>query len=93
MNKLEEIKSRKNFYRNLFRRCVFLNMVLGVLGVVQAVLIFFLYISRPEPDYYSTSGVTAPIKLTGLSQPNNGPEPLLKPDLPDEMSEGKTIPQ
>jgi intracellular multiplication protein IcmM len=90
---LDDVKTRKNFYRNLFRRSVKLTLIMGVLAITQAALIFFLYITRPEPDYYSTSGVAAPMSLTAMNAPNMRSEPLLQPDLPDEMSQGKSIPQ
>ena len=90
---LDDIKTRKNFYRNLFRRSVKLTLIMGVLGISQAAMIFYLYITRPDPDYYSTSGVAAPMQLTAMQTPNFRSEFLLQPDLPDEMSEGKSIPQ
>lgn len=74
----EHIRSHKNFYRDNFRRgCNALTVaLLIILGL--AIVIFYIYITRPEPEFYATSsnGNIAPV--TPLNHPNYSHEPLIK---------------
>lgn len=90
---LEDIKSQKNFFRNLYRRSVIMLMIMNFLSYALFAACIFVWLTQAPSDYYSTSGVTNPIQLQPLDQPNRRSVPLLKPDLPDEMSAGKYIPR
>lgn len=82
---------QKNFYVHLFRRCVSFLLISLVINALFLVGIFYKYITRPEPDYYSTNGITAPVLLTALLQPNFTSKALLKAD-PVVAYEDKELP-
>ena len=59
-------------------------MILAVSLILNGVLLFGIYsklISLPATIFYSTNGVTPPVKLTALSEPNYSSTALL-PSLP-----------
>ena len=62
-----------------------LNLLLGL-------AIYYLHMHQPERDYYATSGIIPPIKLTPMAEPNYSATPLLEPD-PTNDDEPKVIPQ
>lgn len=43
-------------------------------------LIFYFYINQSKPNYYATSGITAPVLLQALDVANDLSNPLLPPD-------------
>ena len=86
------IKQSKAFYIRTYRACIkaigislFLNLIMG-LGI------YYLYFHRPIRDFYSTSGITPPVKLTPLDEPNYSSKPLLANDQPTDDTI-KEIPQ
>lgn len=86
------IKQTKQFYVNTYRKIgsalilsVFINIALG-LGI------YHVYFSQPGHDFYATSGITPPVKLTYMDEPNNSSMPLLANDSEAE-NEIKVIPQ
>ncbi len=86
------IKQSKFFYVQIYRKA--LRLLIGSLAVNLLLFfaIYFVYLQEPENDYYATSGITAPVKLTLLLAPNYSDTAL----LPEETSEGespKVIPQ
>lgn len=86
------IKKSKNFNVRMYRRGVLLVMISLVLSCIIAFLIFYVYLHQPERDYYATSGMTPPIKLNSMANPNASSQALLPPDPPtDEMQ--RVIPQ
>lgn len=86
------IKNNKSFHVNIFRRgLVSLIISLG-LSCILGILLFYVYLSRPERDFYATSGVTPPIKLTPMLNPNMSSQALLPPDPPTDDKE-RLIPQ
>jgi intracellular multiplication protein IcmM len=54
--------------------------------------VHFAYFNRPERDYYSTNGITAPEKLTPMSSRNTTSVALLASD-PIVQIEEKRIPE
>lgn len=86
------IKNSKRFDVHVYRRgliALIVSLLLsGILGLVQ----FYIYLSEPERNYYATSGVAPPIKLTPMLAPNYSTKALLPPD-PLSESEEKTIPE
>lgn len=86
------IKEHRNFHVNVYRRSVLALICSLGLSVVLGMLLFYMYIREPEPDYYATSGITPPVRLQSLSAPNESSQALLPPD-PSSESGIKVIPQ
>lgn len=86
------IKKRSDFHVNLYRRELIVLLISLLLSTAMVVLIFYLYLNVPQRDFYATDGITPPIKLNPLMEPNNSPVALLEPD-PPEVVETKKIPE
>lgn len=85
------IKS-KSFYVRTYRASL-TGIVLSVLlNLIFGLFIYYLYFNKPPRDFYATSGVTPPEKLTALKSPNYSSTPLL---AEEEIIENtiKVIPQ
>lgn len=78
-------KNRKNFYALGFKRAVNLLLVSVILNLLLSTGIHNRLIRIPEPKFYATDGIAAPILLTPLDGPNKSSEPLLPDDPPEEM--------
>lgn len=85
------IKNRKRFYVHSYRRALRLLMVSLILNGGILLGIGYQVISEPERDFYATDGISAPVKLTPLLQPNASPNALLTPD-PIVIRAQKVIP-
>ncbi|KTD24578.1 MULTISPECIES: type IVB secretion system protein IcmM/DotJ [Legionella] len=86
------IKRSKSFYIRTYRiggTSLVISLILNLLLVLG---IYYLYFHEPERDFYATSGVTPPVLLNPLDEPNYSSTPLLPPDPIDDDSE-KVIPQ
>jgi len=83
---LQQVKLRKYFYRDNFRRA--LNGLIVSFGVCFFLLASILFIlkNRAEVEFYSTNGITAPMSLDRLDEANTLSEPLLEADQDEEMS-------
>lgn len=78
------IKQNKNFNVNVYRRgLVALILSLGITSII-VLLIFYIYLREPVPDFYATNGVTPPIMLKALQAPNMSSTALLEPDPPND---------
>ena len=86
------IKSSKNFYVNVYRHGLVALIISLVLSCICVLLLFYIYLTEPERNFYATSGIAPPIQLQPLEAPNYSPNALLPPDPPTE-SEEKLIPQ
>lgn len=86
------IKQNKAFYVRGYRLGLSLFLSSVVLSTIFALMIFYVYLKEPEPEYYATSGVTPLVKLTGLPTPNYSSVALLEPD-PTVVDQAKAIPQ
>lgn len=86
------IKGSKTFYVRFYRKLGTWLIGSLIFNIVMAGVIVYAYLHHPERDYYATSGITAPIKLTGLSTPNYSDQALLPPD-PVNDDETRLIPQ
>lgn len=75
---LEVIKARKNFYRDYYRNLSGILIGLFVLIIVLNVLIVYLYITRPIPNFYATSMDGKLIQLVPLDKPNYSSKPLIE---------------
>lgn len=74
------IKRSKRFYTRTFRRASRALIVSAAINVVLLIGIYYSYLSRPQPDFYATDGVTPPILLTTMDEPNNTSMPMLAND-------------
>ncbi len=84
---IREVKGGKFFYRNGFRRTIWLLIVSLVINGILILGIYNKLVNKIEPHYYSTSGVKPPIQLSARSRPNNKPYALLKPDPETDPNE------
>ena len=82
-------KTSKTFHRNNFRRVIILLIISLALNALFAFGIYSQFISKKVPTFYSTSGITPPIKLDPLPEPNYSSKPLLEEDK--VMINGDTI--
>ncbi len=87
------IKSHKNFHVHIYRRGLAILLCSAALNCILGVALFYVYISEPEPDYYATSGITPPVALNALLEPNWSAQALLEPDPPDSDDNLRAIPQ
>lgn len=87
-----KIKQSKFFYVMTYRKLLTSIIVFQALNVVLFLGIAFLYMKRPEPQYYATSGIALPILLEPIDAPNASSEALLPPD-PVIVETNKVMPQ
>lgn len=80
-------KESKYFHRNGFRRASWLLLFSLFINLMLIAAIYNAILDRPEPNYYATSGVKAPIRLNPLLTPNYSSTPLLQPDPADDPAE------
>lgn len=86
------IKQSKRFYVSTYH-WVLNTLILSIcINAVIGFLIYYFYFHQNHPDFYATSGVTAPIQLIPMDAPNNGSVALL-PNDPDNENDVKAIPQ
>lgn len=86
------IINSKSFYVRTYRmggRALIASLVINIL---LGLAIYYLYFHQPERDFYATSGITPPVQLTPMEEPNYSATPLLAPD-PVENESVKVIPQ
>jgi intracellular multiplication protein IcmM len=86
------VKQGKSFNVNVYRRGLSAVIISLGLSCALGIVMFYLYLSEPERDYYATNGVTPPVQLTPRETPNMSPKALLDPD-PQTSPEEKLIPQ
>lgn len=68
-------------------------MLLSIaLNVFLGIVIYHVYFAQPEPDFYATDGITPPVLLTAMDQPNNSSAALLANDQNDNDNT-KAVPQ
>jgi intracellular multiplication protein IcmM len=86
------IKHSKRFYVNTRRRAERALVLSVMINIALGIIICYVYLNLPEPDYYATSGITPPIKLTSMAEKNYTSVPLLAEDAETD-NENKVIPQ
>lgn len=89
----QEIIHRKSFYVQTYRRTITALFISLILNAVLGLGLYFAYLIQPEPEFYATSGVTQPLKLTARLAPNELSTALLAPDPLPENEQPKAIPQ
>lgn len=80
------IRQSKHFYVDTFRRVGSALLVSMVLNLCLGLAIYMSYFSRPEHDFYATSGITPPVSLTPRDTPNNSSQALLASNPDGEPS-------
>ena len=86
------IKRSKGFYINTYRKTGYILLFSIIVNLIFVFSIYYIYFNQSINDFYATSGMTSPIKLTFLDSPNNTSSPLLAND-PETENENKVIPQ
>lgn len=86
IQKLRAQKERKHFFRNSFRNVLWIIYASLFLNIIFIIGIYQVLINVEDPDYFATSGIKPPIKLTALFHPNNSSRALLPP-APVEASD------
>ncbi len=77
------IRQSNRFYQDSYRRGVTALLVSILLNVCLAVGLYYAYFSLPERDFYATDGITPPLLLKALNEPNNSSKALLPNDQND----------
>lgn len=75
---IEVVKSRKSFYRDSYHSMSTLLIGVLILIVLCNLLIVYLFMMRPQPDFYATSMDGKLIQLTPLDTPNYSSKPLIQ---------------
>jgi intracellular multiplication protein IcmM len=88
----DTIRQSKAFYILTYRKGIRWVMLSLTLNFILSLAIYYAHFNTPEPDFYATSGIAPPIKLTPLNAPNYSSTPLLEPD-PVTEDETRVIPQ
>lgn len=84
IGKYQEEKNKRYFYVQSFRMVVNFFLVFSVLNVLFFLMVVYFYYAHPQREYYSSNGVTFPVKLTPLKEPNYLKKALLPDDIPKE---------
>jgi intracellular multiplication protein IcmL len=77
-DQLTLIKARKNFYRDYYRRACVMLLASLVLILILSLLVVYLFMQRPLPDFYATSMNGRLSHLTPLSSPNYSGKALIE---------------
>jgi intracellular multiplication protein IcmM len=80
------------FYINTYRRGIFVLIVSVILNVLLLMALYYRYFHQNAPDFYATDGVTPPVPLTAMEQPNNSSSALLA-DEQSDYDNNKVVPQ
>ena len=86
------IKQSKRFYINTYRRIGTTLFVSLVLNVLTGGAIYYVYMNKSPHDFYATSGITPPVRLTAMAAPNYSSNALLANDQISDNN-NKVIPQ
>lgn len=71
------VKSSKRFYVKTYRAVSTTLLISCFFNILLSIAIYYTYFDRPERDFYSTDGITPPVALTPLDEPNYTSTPLL----------------
>ena len=86
------LKNMKGFYVRSFRWMGNLVIISCCFNLLFGVAVYYCYFNQPDNDNYSTDGVTPPVLLTTMDEPNDTSVPLLAND-PETDDEARSIPQ
>jgi len=88
----DRIKRSKSFYVNSYRKVITALLVLVLINCLLLLATIYFYFNQPPTKYYASNGITAPILLKPLGQPNYTNEALLAPDIVEDNNT-RLIPQ
>lgn len=86
------IKQSKRFYVNTYRRAGSALVFSMLVNLLLGIGIYHSYFNRAAHDFYATSGITPPVELVAMNEPNQTSVPLLA-DEPENNNDNKVIPQ
>ena len=86
------LRSSKRFYVRSFRWTGSVVIFSVLMNLLLGMAVYYVYFNQPEHDFYVTDGVTPPVSLTPMDEPNETSVPLLAND-PGTDDENRTIPQ
>lgn len=66
---IEKVKLRNEFYRDSFRRVVFILFISGIINIIMALSIIYLVYTKPKPSYFATFDNGTIVELHALSSP------------------------
>ena len=75
---IEKIKSRKGFYRDLYRKELLILIVFLISQFVLIGMIVFVFTHQKMPAFYASSSDGILTSLQAMSAPNRSDTPLLK---------------
>lgn len=86
IGKYQEQKGSRYFYVRSYRLAVKLIVFLNIMNLILFFMVRHFYYQHPERGYYSSNGITFPVKLSPLRQPNYESKALLPDDIPKEKA-------
>ncbi len=87
-----KIRQSNRFYIDTYHRGATALLASIILNVFLGIAIYYVYFGYPEPDYYATDGVTPPVPLIAMDEPNESTNALLANDQ-DNNDNTKAAPQ
>lgn len=83
-------KRSKRFYVKTYRRVESMLVFSVILNLSMSGILYYIYFSLPEPNYYATDGIRPPLTLIAMDRPNYSSTPILAND-PIEDVENKAM--
>lgn len=74
---LDNIKSRKNFYRDYYHKALILLIIVLILIGLLTMGVIYIVFTEPPMDYYASNHAGGLMKLTPLNAPNMSEKPLI----------------
>lgn len=75
---LEVVRLRNNFYRDSYRRVLTVLLIMILLNVALTILLYYMIVNRPKPEYFATTSDGKVIRMYALSEPLVTPPELLQ---------------
>jgi len=73
----DHVKSRRNFYRDCYRREAQILYVIIILIVLMFGANLYMYAVRGESQYFATSNEGGVVSLRAMNAPNYADQPLM----------------
>ena len=86
-----KIKQSNLFYVHTYRWIQSALVFSVALSVLLCAGIYYVYFGRHEPDFYATSGITEPVLLQSMNEPNSSAYPLLANDQNTDEETRSTV--
>lgn len=85
------IRQSNRFYVDTYHQAITGLIVSVALSIVLVLAISYHCVSRPEHDFYASSGIEPPVALTPMAHPNATAVPLLE-DEPNQNGSTRVVP-